>query len=308
MTATKATQDTVAYAGRAIIHFHPGRHFYTVSVPSLGKEKIYQPGVTTIVRMKDKSGPLCWWTAAQCEAYCLEKIEEMQQNLALNDAASATSLPLDFVRSTISEMRWHYREVAKEAADIGTTVHAYLHRHLEHSFFAGPEPVRPAPAGLLTAEMCEQANAAIEAGLQFFSEHKLKPITLEQPVWSAKYGYIGTDDFIGEIDDELSVCDYKTSKALYSEVWLQTAAYQHAYQEEYPRAEVKARWGINIGKDGVLDAVRRGPETFAADFAGFLALLEVWRWDRVNGEEPKAAIEIIGELPAATWLEELEAA
>lgn len=281
-----ATIDTAAYAGRATIHFHPAKHYYTVSVGD-GK-KIYQPGVTSIIKMKDKSGPLCWWTAEQCELYAKERIAEL----------GGDTLPLDFVYATLKDMRYHYRNVAKRAATIGTAVHDYLHQHLGCVAFGGKEPNRPEG---------EEANNAIDAGLQFFAEHEMKPITMEQPVWSPTYGYVGTDDFIGTVDGELCTCDYKTSKSLYPEVWLQTAAYQHAYQEEHPRSEIKARWGINVGKDGTLYAERRGSELFDVDFEAFLALLNIYRWDRIYGYEPKEQIEVVGPLPDVGWMEEMAA-
>jgi hypothetical protein len=300
--------DTQAYAGRATIHFSQAKHYYTVSIPSLKREKVYQPGVTSIIKIKDKSGPLCWWTAEQCEAYARQRIAELQENVAINGGAPLTNVSLDFVYETLAQMRYHYRNVAKNASDIGKLVHEYLYSQLMCVAFGGQEPLRPRATEDFSEEMCDQANNAIDAGLEFFATHDMKPITLEQPVWSPTYGYVGTDDFIGMVDGELCTCDYKTSKSLYPEVWLQTAAYQHAYQEEYPRADIRARWGINVGKDGTLYAERRGPELFEADFKAFLGLLEIWRWDRIYGNDPKGATEVIGPLPEVGWLEELEAA
>jgi hypothetical protein len=268
-------------------------------------DAIYQPGVTTIIKMKDKSGPLCYWTAQMCEAYALHKIAELQRNLVANGGESLESVSLDFVYETLAEMRFHYKAVARGASDVGKAVHEYLHRHLAAVAFGTDEPARPEPVDEFTEEMVEQANNAIDAGLEFFDAHKVRPITMEQPVWSATYGYVGTDDFIGFVDDELCTLDYKTSKSLYPEVWLQTAAYQHAYQEEHPRAQIQCRWGINVGKDGALYAERRGAELFAADFKAFLGLLDVWRWDRVHGSDPKGDTEVMGPLPEVSWIEEL---
>lgn len=300
--------DTLAYAGRATIHFHAGKHYYTVSIPSLGKSKVYQPGVTSVLKMKDKSDALLWWGAQQCELYARQKITELQENVTANGGAQLTSVSLDFMYETLRQMRFHYRDVSRRAADIGRVVHDYLHRHLACIAFGGEEALRPTVTEDFTEEMCGQANNAIDAGLTFFADHDMKPITMEQPVWSAKYGYVGTDDFIGLVDGELCTCDYKTSKSLYPEVWLQTAAYQHAYQEEHPRAEIKARWGINVGKDGTLYTERRGPELFETDFNAFLGLLAIYRWDRVYGHDPKSQIEVIGPLAEVGWMQELEAA
>jgi hypothetical protein len=293
------TIDTPAYQGRATIHFSQAKHYYTVSVPSLGKSKVYQPGVTSIIKMKDKSGPLCWWTAQQCEAFGLTRLAELE--------AQGGALSLDFVRDILGDMKYHYRQVAQRAADIGSVVHDFLHQHLSAIAYRTPEPQRPVPDEVLTEEMCEQANNAIDAGLQFFDEHEMKPVTMEQPVWSPTHGYVGTDDFIGLVDGEMCTCDYKTSKSLYPEVWLQTAAYQAAYQEEHPSTVIKARWGINTGKDGTLYTERRASDLFEEDFEAFLALMKIWRWDRAHGIEPKSVPEIVGPLPEVDWVEELAA-
>lgn len=250
--------------------------------------------MTSVIKLKDKSGPLLWWAVGECEAYARQKLSEL----------TGDQVPIDTVYQIIADMRYQYKNTAKRAGEIGTLVHAYLHQHLAHTAFDRDPPVRPADD---TSEGVE-ANNAIDAGLQFFAEHEMLPITMEQPVWSATHGYVGTDDFIGYVDGELCTCDYKTSKSLYPEVWLQTAAYQHAYQEEHPRAEIKARWGINVGKDGKLHTERRGAELFDADFRCFLGLLDVYRWDRVYGHEPKEQIEIVGALPELNWVEEMEAA
>jgi hypothetical protein len=301
----KPTIDTPAYNGRAIIHFHPGKHYYTVSVPELNREKVYQPGVTTVLGIKDKSGPLCWWTAEQCELYGLSKVEELQKQVAANAASPDQVQPLsvlsvDFVLRTLGEMKHQYRYAKKQAADIGSLVHDFAHQYLEYVHFGAVQPSRPRfdPMNpLWSVEMIEKANAAIDAALRFFREHELKPLSMERPVWSATHGVIGTDDFKGYVDGELCIIDYKTGKRLYPEVWLQTAMYQCAAQEEKPRPMIRARWGVNICKDGSLEAIRRGNEFYEADLKGFLALRDAYLWDRAHGYEPKEAIEIIGALP-----------
>ena len=282
------TIDTITYQGRAILHFHPVRHYYTVSVPSLEKWRIYQPGVTTILSIKDKSGPLCYWTADQCEVFGQIKVAENPRSWMDNNQ----------ILAMLREMKGHYREVKRKAAEIGSIVHDYLHEELLKRQSPGDHkaPTRPMVSDVLSTEMVRQANASIDAGLEFLEKHKIKPLTMERPVWSPSWGYIGTDDFIGLVDDELCVLDWKSSKSLYNEVWLQLAGYQEAYSEEHPdmRSQFAARWGVHIGKDGKLDAVRRGKEKFADDFGTFLSARNLWEYDRV--ESGSKYIDIIGDL------------
>ena len=319
-----ATIDTLLYGGRATVHFHTGKHYYTVSVPELGYGKgedcefspLYQPGVTTILDVKDKSGPLQGWAVNQCEAYALEEIDRLQAN-----SPGLESVQLDDFYKILRDMKRNYRDVRRKAAEIGVAVHDFLHRYLEAKM-AGTEDsvLRPGlkdlPEGS-TPDMLDKVHASIDAGLEWFRTHKLTPMRMETPVWSPIYGYIGTGDFIGMVDGELCVCDYKTSSGLYSTVWLQTAAYQMAYEEEFPHLEIKARWGINVGKDGLLTAIRRDNEFLEDDTAGFLGAFELWKWDRIH-DKGSTVPGAIGELPelepanavadANDWIDQLEAA
>lgn len=288
------TVDTIAYQGRAILHFHPKKHMYTVSVPALEKFRVYQPGVTSVLGIKDKSGPLCHWTAAQCEVYGQIRVAENQKSYMTNEQ----------VLDTLKKMKSHYRDVKAKAAEIGNVVHDYLHATLLAKQHGTAGPSRPSLSEVINQSMLTQANGAIDAGLEFFEKHKLVPLTMERPVWSPTFGFIGTDDFIGLVDDELCVVDYKTSKRLYADVWMQTAAYAHAYMEEYPDCgRFGARWGVNTGKDGRLDAQRRpNGAYFESDLQAFLAFKTGWHWDRVeNGGWP---IETIGSLDGIPVVED----
>lgn len=289
MTTKAATVDTPVYDGRATVHFYPAAHFYKVSVPERGIEKLYQPGVTTIIGMKDKSGPLMGWVANQCEAFVQAKLEEMRE-------LGIEALDANGIATMLSGMKEHYREVKQKAATIGTVVHRFLHGYLE-SRLRGESGalVIPTLTGF-TDEMRGQANAAIEAGVGWFDEHELLPLRMESPVWSATHGYIGTDDFIGYVDGVLSVVDYKTSADIYPEVWLQTAAYQAAYMEEHPHLQLHDRWAINVRKTGELVTESRGRDVFETDFKAFLNLRALWEWERnaVNGSKPLVLVGPLG--------------
>jgi hypothetical protein len=69
---------------------------------------------------------------------------------------------------------------------------------------------------------------------------------------------------------------------LYPTVFLQLAAYQQAYQEEFPDQEIEQRVAVNVGRDGELTVETRDNTTFDRDLKTFLALLDTWRWDLEN--------------------------
>jgi hypothetical protein len=89
--------------------------------------------------------------------------------------------------------------------------------------------------------------------------------------------------------------DWKSGKRLYPTVWLQLAAYQVAYEEEFPDQQIVQRVGVNVGRDGVLETETRTNDTLKEDFKTFLALLQVWRWNMENqGKWSKPAPQILG--------------
>ena len=55
--------------------------------------------------------------------------------------------------------------------------------------------------------------------------HDLKPIFVEKPLVSDKYGYGGTCDIYCELDGKKTLIDLKTSKGIYDEMFTQVTAY-----------------------------------------------------------------------------------
>lgn len=94
----------------------------------------------------------------------------------------------------------------------------------------------------------EEKNAEIIECIKMFKIFKyntsLEYDSLEQRLWNDKYGYAGTCDYIGKyttwepycvrghcrkFKDSLIIADWKTSKDIYPDYWLQLAAYAYAF-------------------------------------------------------------------------------
>lgn len=284
-------EETLVYGGRAIVRFHAGKHFYTVAIPALGINRLYQPGVTTILGMKDKSAPLMSWAVKQMTLRVKEILESIPDPVQKNVIAAILDTAED-----------SYRDVKQEAADIGSLVHRVLEQALLGKFTEDNLPLEANAllAPNLTPEMVEKANLAITAGLRFFKKHEIEVLETEQPRWSPTWGFIGTGDLIAKIDGALGILDFKTSSGIYPEMFLQTAAYQVAYEEEHPDQPLDRRWIVRVGKDGALKEATRDRTTLKDDFTCFRALHRVWSWSRVNDlRYPKEPIAIIGNLDKA---------
>lgn len=77
----------------------------------------------------------------------------------------------------------------------------------------------------------------------WFSYYKPTEFESEQPIASAKYKYAGTLDFVGVINGERWLIDFKTSNAIHYSHQLQVLAYKQAYEESY---------GVKIDRVGIV--------------------------------------------------------
>jgi hypothetical protein len=288
---------TEIYQKRAYITFYSGPHKYSVRVPGV-VEKLFQPSITGVLSQKNK-GALIGWAAKESLAVVRRRLGEHQSERG----ESAVITPRD-LESWIADAEENWREESN-ATTIGTVAHRFAYEELR--FRAGLTPNKPrfpieADSVLMpdfTAGMVEATNASARAAVGFFDEHHIEPVLLERPLWSPTYGYVGTPDFIGRIDGELSVLDFKTSKKPYPEYFCQDAALQAAFGEEFPEQKIIKRWVLVIHKDGSgIEVETRGNDTFDADFGMFKACLNLYHWERANDSfKAGEPVQILGPQP-----------
>jgi hypothetical protein len=122
----------------------------------------------------------------------------------------------------------------EDAADFGTTLHlrveAEMRRELGESVSIPKLPETFVdPDG---RETVHPAWNAYQSYLAWRREHTVRPIRAEVRVVSRSLGYAGTVDLFADVDDVLTMLDYKTSKAVYREYRVQLAAYRQAALEQ----------------------------------------------------------------------------
>lgn len=117
-------------------------------------------------------------------------------------------------------------KISGEAADIGKQVHQALEIVVLHQlgFLGSPFPK-------LTKDEKKIVQNAMNEYLKWQKKTGFKPISPEMTVHSETYGYAGTLDCVGTIGDEIVIIDWKTSKRIYKDYYLQLAAYRDAYSE-----------------------------------------------------------------------------
>jgi hypothetical protein len=127
-----------------------------------------------------------------------------------------------------------------EAADIGTMAHAWIESHL-----------KGVDVGL--EALPKLAQNAITAFLAWEKLHKLEVLKTEQTFYNCPLHYAGTADCVAMVDGELTLLDWKTSKAIWLEMVLQAWGYALA-DETSSGSRLYRQVAIGrFGKDGVPD-------------------------------------------------------
>lgn len=280
------------YNGRVIVNFNETRHTYTIRIPELNIEKFWTPSVTGQIGIMDKPA-LIPWACGQVREYAEQKLKEA--------AAGAETIAVREVENILAEAQECWRDLSK-ATSIGSLAHRHLHAEL--CYRAGAITERPEltlkantiMAPDLTQEVVDAANESIKAGLDFLDAHHVEPIFFERVLWHPDHSYIGTVDLIAKVDGVLSALDWKSSKAIYSTMFLQLAAYAAAFMVEFPEQVIINRVVVNIKKDGTgLETETRGLDTYSADLEAFLACGALYRWNRLNDKwRPGSPVQVVG--------------
>ena len=202
----------------------------------------FVPGVTSILQVIGKPA-LVPWAAGMASDHWLHAVKSGRTDYA----------------ALHKEGKNAHRKKASDAADIGKNVHYYAECVFKKQDVPNLET--------------DQAKRGIEAFHKWMDAHHIKVLASERRVFSQEHYYAGTCDFVAEIDGVMGVGDIKTSSGIYPEMRLQTAAYQHALEEE-KGMKFPVRWIIRFcKKTGEFEA--KSFYNFDLDFAGFVAALNL---------------------------------
>lgn len=182
---------------RSGLSFSPGSHRYRLD----GKPVRGVTGLLGAGLPKDRLIP---W-AAECAAKLYLENEDELARLAGLD-------PDEFTR----RLKWAHREVKEAAGVTGTRVHKLA----EQLHLTGE------------ADADDDVASYVEGYAQFLDDWRITPVLAERNVASRKHWYAGTFDLLATspllCGGELVQIDLKTSKGVYGETALQTAAYAKA--------------------------------------------------------------------------------
>lgn len=177
------------------------------------------PSVTTILSAIGKPA-LITWAANEERAACIEAAADLYEDIAGTPAMSRMVF-LSTLDGRIGKVKAHKRASAK-ACEIGSQVHAAI--ELQHRKALG-QAVGPEP------KLSDEAMWAFMAWQDWALAGGIKPVFIEQTIWSPTHAYAGTMDLLAWVNGQLTLVDYKTSKGIYPEYKLQVAAYIRAMNE-----------------------------------------------------------------------------
>lgn len=233
-------------------------HVYYASID--GAKKQHVPNVTTLLNQKDKSRALMFWQQ-RCIKEAFEqrfpvgqtfKFDEIQRNRAIETITTAAD------------------KESKQARDIGTLVHNYAEVRLN--------------GGTINIPSHPEAANACRAFNNWLTDFDVKPKMIERMCFSKRHNYCGTFDLFGSINGVNTLVDFKTSKQIYSETFLQLSAYQEALEEEMG-IEIAKRASLRCDKSDGSYEYLIFPDQHERDFMTFESLMTLYRFDKIASKE-----------------------
>jgi hypothetical protein len=169
----------------------------------------------------------------------------------------------------LGTVKAHQKELAK-AGDIGTQAHQLIEWTMRTAIgaVAGPKPI-----------VSDAAQWSVFAFEDWAKSVRLKPVLIEQTVYSKVHGFAGTMDVLARVNGVLTEVSIKTGKAVYGEAHLQSAAYVTALVEMGYLPPAGGSLIVRLPKnldDPQFEVVQAPP---AADLLPvFLAVKTLWTW------------------------------
>ena len=249
------TASHALYGGNVPLHFNPKTHQYKIE----GRKV---PSVTTILTVLNKPA-LIGWAVNETVAH----LESNWQPDRPYTQAEITGLLQAAKKSRFS--------TSKTALDVGSTAHLWIERYVQARMRGVTYPPQ--------LPNHTAVRSAVEAFLEWEATHEIEYLHSERKIYSRQYNYCGTVDLVAKVDGRFTVADFKTSKAIYSDYFLQGAAYCQAIEEE-----------DGVQKDDMQIVVLRIPkdggdfEVGARDnvseiFDAFRAALDLHNWQSREG-------------------------
>jgi len=267
------------YSGSIKLFFDSDSHTY---LREYGPELVPQAGVTSVLRIIDKSEYLIPWASKRT----VEKAAKLMplESDGLEDYTK--SIPLAAFLDLLDQAKKAPREILEDAGDVGQEAHRALENAINFAISTNN--------GIVTKLVSEvkdpRAQLCCEAALDWMRQHKVTWLNTECKIYSREYQFAGTMDGLAYVSsctdrqccpvhfmNKLSIIDWKSANQLSVSYLYQVAAYRYAQQEETEfTPPVDDAFILRLGKeDGKFEPWHSTWEDLDTDFKTFLSCLEL---------------------------------
>jgi len=176
----------------------------------------------------------------------------------------------------------NYRDVSKEACDIGTLAHFYIECFLNNQV---------ADLSDYTEEERNKALVCYQKFAEWWEEQNMSVVGTEIQMINEEHRYGGTIDLIAKKGDEFILIDFKTSKKISDSYWRQCAGYANLWNscitKPFENAKISSHASVRIGKEeeGDFEVVWR--EDLSKEWVVFQKQIELYWAIKAAKPEPK---------------------
>lgn len=201
-------------------------------------------GVTTFLKASyPTSMGLIKWMQDQALKFLFNELT-IQSDHALEHRFKAEVIAEDKRIDLFKQAKIAHEDIAREAADIGTVCHAYAELH-SLGKYADVETLVQSVKGV---EKWPLIDACITKYLEWSNQNQGELVMAEGLIASPTYLYCGKFDRLDKINGKLRLRDYKTSKDIYLDQFIQLGAYAIAIKE-WLGLDVEEFEVLRFGKD-----------------------------------------------------------
>ena len=170
----------------------------------------------------------------------------------------------NIIQAAVNQQAW--KKSREKSGDLGTEVHSLI----EHSCKRILGFIEPRP------DVSDEAIAVYGDWDRWARDVRLQPVVAEKAVASLTHRFAGRFDLVAWVEGRLSLLDWKTSKDVYPEMRMQSAAYRQGLREHgWPEMDAHI---VRLPKDGGRIHAVKVEEPVADLFRAFLGALEMHRF------------------------------
>lgn len=159
-----------------------------------------------------------------------------------------------------------YKKVRDVGGEVGTITHLLTTSELQNVV---PDLKEFRQNDIDSATLCLNSFHEWRKG------HTLEVIHVEKPLVSEKYRYGGTPDFLGYVNGELELIDFKSSNGIWNDYYYQVAAY-HNLERENGYEQLKKARILRFSKGNNVEFEDRLVTSFSKEFDLFLHCLAIY--------------------------------